>query len=228
MSVRWIVVALVLVGTWVLDRRLFAVCAGAVAAWGLYAWGTRRHDESSAGEAGGGPRLAPVPLGDTLPFDVYEERTRGDHEAATTSLLVAMGLDVALVIIVRRRRPGAARLVQNTPIDTARFEYELHGVEVPPDLADDWEAASNSPADLAGFLFDPVVRSVLASTGPRFESLRFDGCDLWVDVSIPSAGTVGLVAQPTPALQLASRRAVALAVRLHAVILTHDSERVLH
>ncbi len=91
--------------------------------------------------------------------------------------------DREITFVVRRRRNtlGLPEVVDNTPVETAGFEYRLRRIELPETLSDKFEAATNRPRlfkELVAEGLDRDLTHLLYDPRHRLEDLTYGGDSL--------------------------------------------------
>jgi hypothetical protein len=101
-------------------------------------------------------------------------------EVPFVGLRQPMGDDTEMAFVIRRRHStlGLPRLVDNTPISTAKFEYRLRTIPLTGELAGAFDAGTNRPRlfrELLASGFEDALADVLYHPRYRLEDLIYGG-----------------------------------------------------
>jgi hypothetical protein len=104
-------------------------------------------------------------------------------EVPFIALRQTLGDERELTFVVRRRKSmlGLPRVVDNTPVDTANFEYRLRTIPLPDQLEQKFEAATNRPRlfrELVAGGLETDLEYLLYDPSHRLEDLTYGGDSL--------------------------------------------------
>jgi len=216
-----------LMAAWLIQRELFAVLVGVTAAWAVVRWRTAEEEsetrtaDSAALERHSERIEEAAVVADTLHVLVANRKTAvqleelpalGGGRIALFSLRIPL-LNTALpfCFTLRPRRPLVARdrLVSNSSIAPAPFEYALHPVALAgAPLSERYECVSNQPQMLTRMLtagLGLALNDAIATHAFRIEELTWDGGAAWIHlhpVSDPEATDIdAILSQLSPLVE---------------------------